>query len=132
MLGGLPRYNAHIRVGLPRQATSAGKPAANPPGSRIVGGCRKPEVSEFAPQVAQELCGVGDCFDWIKGVGKTARARGRWHELRHALRACAAYGRRIEAALLPDQPGEEIDRQVIFCRCRREHITDAHDRGRTV
>src|SRR5262245_49087366 len=48
LLGGLPRYNAHIRVGLPRQATSAGKPAANPPGSRIVGGCREPEVSEFA------------------------------------------------------------------------------------
>jgi hypothetical protein len=75
---------------------------------------------------------VGDCFDWIKGVGKPARARGRWHELRHALRACAAYGGWIEAALLPDQPGEEIDWQVIFCRCRPEHITDAHDRDRTV
>ena len=63
-----------------------------------LGGCREPEVSEFAPQVAQG--GVGDCFDWIKGFGKTARVRGRWHELRHALRACAAYCRRIEAALL--------------------------------
>src|SRR5262249_51479262 len=132
LLGGLPRYNPHIRVGLPRQATPASKPVANPPRSRIVGGCREPEVSEFAPQVAQELCRVGDCFDWIKGVGKTARARSRRHELRHALRPCTAYRRRIEAALLPDQPGEEIDRQIIFSRCRRERITDARDGGRTV
>ena len=132
LLGGLPRYDPHIRVGLPRQATSAGKPVANPPGSRIVGGCREPEVSEFAPQVAQELCGVGDGFDWIEGVGETARVRGRRHELRHTLRACAADRRRIEAALLPDQPGEEIDRQIIFSRCHRERITDARDRGRTV
>ena len=94
-----------------------------------LGGCGEPEVSEFAPQVAQELCGVGDCFDWIKGVGKTARVRGRWHEPRHALRACAAYCRRIEAALLPNQPGEEIDRQIIFCPCRHDRITDARDIG---
>ena len=38
----------------------------------------------------------------------------------------------IEAALLPDQPGEEIDRQIIFSRCRRERVTDARDRGRTL
>jgi hypothetical protein len=75
---------------------------------------------------------VGDGLDWVEGVGKPARARGRWHELRHALGACAAYRRRIEAALLPDQPSEEIDRQIIFCRCRREHITDARDRDSTV
>src|SRR5262249_17227162 len=35
----------------------------------------------------------------------------------------------IEAALLPDQPGEEIDRQIIFCPCRRDRITDARDIG---
>jgi hypothetical protein len=75
---------------------------------------------------------LGNRFDWIEGIGKAAPARRRWHELRHALRPCAAYCRRIEAALLPDQPGEEIDRQIILCRCRRERITDARDRGRTV
>jgi hypothetical protein len=75
---------------------------------------------------------MGNCFDWIKGVGKTALVRSRWHELRHTLRACAAYCPRIEAALLPNQPGEEIDRQIIFCRCRRERIADARDGGRTV
>jgi hypothetical protein len=127
----LPRYKADIRIGLPRQATPAGKPIANPPGSCIVGGGRKPEVSELTPQVAQELRGVGNRFDWVKGIGKTARVRRRRHELRHALRPCAAYCRRIEAALLPNQPGEEIDREIIFARCRRERITDLGDRGRT-
>jgi len=130
-LGGLPRYKPDIRIRLPRQATPAGKPIANPPGSGIVGGCRKPEVPELTPQVAQKLCGVGNRFDWIKGVGKTARVRRRWHELRHALRPRAAYCRRIKAALLPNQPGEEIDRQIIFSRRRRERITDLRDRGRT-
>jgi hypothetical protein len=127
----LPRYKPDIRIRLPRQATPAGKPIANPPGSGIVGGCRKPEVPELTPQVAQKLCGVGNRFDWIKGVGKTARVRRRWHELRHALRAGAAYCRRVEAALLPDQPGEEIDRQLIFRRRRGEGVTDAVDNGRT-
>src|SRR5262249_35451866 len=119
-----------IRIGFPREATPAGKPIANPPGSRIVGGCRKPEVSELTPQVAQELRGVGNRFDWIKGVGKTARVRRRWHELRHALRSRAAYCRRVEAAFLPDQPGEKIDRQIIFRRRRGEGVTDAVDSGR--
>jgi hypothetical protein len=74
---------------------------------------------------------VGNRFDWIKGVGKTARVRRRWHELRHALRPRAAYCRRIEAALLPNQPGEEIDWQIIFFRCSRQRITDPRDRGRS-
>src|SRR5262249_16324518 len=48
---------------------------------------------------------------------KTAPVRGSRHELRHALRPSAAYSRRIEPALLPDQPGEEIGRQIVL-RCR--------------
>src|SRR5262249_60941015 len=109
----------------------AAKRTATPRGCCIVGGGRKPEVSELTSEVAQELCGVGNRFDRVKGVGKTARVRRRWHKLRHALRPCAAYCRRIEAALLPNQPGEEIDGQIIFSRCRRERITDLGDRGRT-
>ena len=46
LLGGVPRYDPHIRVGLPRYATPASKPIANPSGSGIVGGCREPEVSK--------------------------------------------------------------------------------------
>ena len=72
----------------------------------------------------------GDRCDGVKGVGKTAPARGRRHELRHALRAGAAHRRRVEAALLPDQPGEEIDRQIVFRRCGREGLTDPVDSGR--
>src|SRR6516162_3893650 len=131
LLGWLPRDDPHIGVGFPRQPAPARKPVANAPGSRIVGGCREPEVPELTLQVAQELCGVGNRFDWIEGVGKTARDRRRRHELRYALRPCAAYCAWIESALLPDQPGEEIGWQIIFCRCRRQRITDAGDGGRT-
>jgi hypothetical protein len=71
---------------------------------------------------------VGNRFHWVKRVSKTAPVRCRRHELRHALCPGPAYSRRIEAALLPDQPGKEIDRQIIFCCCCRERITDGGDR----
>ena len=61
-----------------------------------LGGCREPEVSEFAPQVAQELCGVGRLLR-LDQRGRQDRAR-RWHEPRQALSACVAYCRRIKAA----------------------------------
>src|SRR5450830_122022 len=130
LLGGLAGHEGHIGARLARQAAPAGEPVAHPPGPGIVGGCREAEISELASQVAQELRGFGDRFDGVEGVGKTAPARGRRHELRHALRAGAAHRRRVEAALLPDQPGEEIDRQIIFRRRRREGLTDAVDSGR--
>jgi hypothetical protein len=46
------------------------------------------------------------------------------------LRAGTAHRRRVEAALLPDQPGEEIDRQIIFRRRRGKGVTDAVNSGR--
>ena len=73
----------------------------------------KPVISELATQIAQELCGLGDSFERIKGIGQTAPIRGSRHELRHALRAGSAYSRWIEPALPPDQPDEEIGRQIL-------------------
>jgi hypothetical protein len=35
-------------------------------GSSIVDGCREAEISELAPQVAQELCGLGDRFERVE------------------------------------------------------------------
>src|SRR5260370_38492287 len=102
----------------PGEGPPAGEPVAHSPGAGIVGGRCKPEISEFATQIAQELCGFGDGFEGVKGIGKTAPVRGSRHELRHALRPRSAYSRRIESALLPDQPGEEIGRRIVF-RCGR-------------
>src|SRR5262249_31681924 len=36
---------------------------------------------------------------------------------------------RVEAALLPDEPGKKVDWQIIFRRCPREGLTDAVGRG---
>src|SRR5215831_2095887 len=130
LLGGLAGHEGHIGARLARQAAPTGEPVAHPPGPGIVGGRREAEISELASQVVQELRGFGDRFDGVEGIGKTAPARGRRHELRHALRASTAHSRRVEAALLPDQPGEEIDRQIIFRRRRRKGVTDAVDSGR--
>ena len=112
-------YDAHIGARLPRQSAPAGEPGADPARPGIVGGCGKPEISEFAAQLAQELRRFGDCLERVEGIGKTAPGRRGRHELRHALRPGAAYRRRVEPALLPNEPGEEIDRQIIFRRRRR-------------
>src|SRR5262249_10645770 len=45
-------------------------------------------------------------------------------------RAGTTHCRRVEAALLPDQTCEEIDRQIIFRRCRRKGITNVVYSGR--
>src|SRR5258708_34172638 len=99
---------------LPGEGSPAREAAAHSTGAGIVGGCCQPEISEFATQITQELCGFGDGFERVEGIGKTAPVRGSRHELRHALRPRSAYSRRIEPALLPDQPGEEISRQIVF------------------
>jgi hypothetical protein len=106
---------------LSSRASDALTPLAALSGARgpgIVGGGREAEVSELAPQVAQQLRGLGDRFDGVEGVGQTAPARRRRHKLRHTLCASAAHRRRVEVALLPDEPGEEIYRQIIFRRRR--------------
>jgi len=100
------------------------------PGAGIVGGGCQPEISELATQIAQEPCGFGDSFERVKGIGKTAPARGRRHELRHALRPGSAYGQRIEPALLPDEPGEEISRQIVLRCGRRERAAESIGRYR--
>jgi hypothetical protein len=130
LLGGLAGHERHIGARLAWQAATTGEPLAHPPRAGIVGSRREAEISELASQVVQELRGFGDRLDGVEGVGKTAPARGRRHELRHALRAGTAHRLRIEAALLPDQPGEEIDRQIIFRRRRRKDVADVVDSGR--
>jgi hypothetical protein len=39
----------------------------------------------------------------------------------------AAYRHRVEPALLPDQPGEKNDRQIIFLRCSAKRVTEGVD-----
>src|SRR5438067_13011613 len=117
-------YDAHIGARLPRQSAPAGEPGADPARPGIVGGCGKPEISEFAAQLAQELRRFGDCLERVEGIGKTAPGRRGRHELRHALRPGAAYRRRVEPALLPDDPAEETDRQTILLRCSGKRLTD--------
>src|SRR5262249_5279476 len=50
--------------------------------------------------------------------------RSAWHELRNALRAGAAHRPRVEAALLPDDAGEELDRKPILRRLLFERAAD--------
>ena len=80
---------------------------------------------------AQELCRFGDRFERVKGIGKTAPVRDSRHELRGALRPPrSAYSRGIKPALLPDQPDEEIARQIVL-RCRRlKRAADSRGRYR--
>ena len=62
--------------------------------------------------------------DRIERIGKAAPIGGARHELRDALRSGAAYRPRVEAALLPDDAGEEFDRKLILRRILFERAAD--------
>jgi hypothetical protein len=62
--------------------------------------------------------------DRIERIGKAAPVGGARHELRNALRAGAAHRPRVEAALLPDDAGEELDRKLILGRVLFERAAD--------
>jgi len=96
----------------------ASKPIPNTLGSGIVRGCCEAEISKFATQAAQQLAGLRNCCERIERVFETARSCRCRHELSYALCTFPADRVRLEAAFLPDQAGEEIDRQIIG-RCRR-------------
>ena len=85
-----------------------------------------PKVAQFA-QIAGRMT---QRLDRIERIGKTAPAGGARHELRDALGALGAYGQRIEAALLPDDAGEEFDRQTIFRRRLLDGAADVFRRWR--
>src|SRR5262249_34085647 len=82
-------------------------------------------ISKFTPQATQQLAGLRNRFERIERVFKAAQSRGWRHELSYALCTSPADRVRLEATFLPDQAGEEIDRQIIG-RCRRgERLTKA-------
>src|SRR3569832_1947283 len=96
----------------------------NPTRPRIEGRRRKAEISGLAVQVVQQLTGLADRFKRIKGIFQTAQPRGARHELRDALRALPADRVRREAAFLPDETREEIDRQSVGRGRRRKRLAD--------
>ena len=106
-----------------RPAACPGSQATPPPAParHCEGRGRKPRVAEALTQVRQQFRRFRDRLLGIERIGKPALGRRSRHELRNALRARAAGDARPEAALLPDQPGEEIDRQVVRCGCALDH-----------
>src|SRR5262249_10946517 len=106
-------HKPNIGPRFPRKRPPAAKPIANTSRSGIVRGCRKTKVSKLATQVTQQLTGLRNRFERIERVCEAAQSCGRGHELSYALCTFAADRVRLEVAFLPDQAGEEIDRQIV-------------------
>jgi hypothetical protein len=94
----------------------AGQERADAPGPGIVSRRGETEIAELGLQVVQITRRIFQRLDRIERIGKPAVPRRRRHELRDALRALPAHRKRIEAALLPDDASEELDRQCILRR----------------
>ena len=114
----------YIVARLARQRAVAGQPCADAPGAGVVAGRGETEIAEPVAQVAQIARRMAQRPDRIERIGKAAPIGGARHELRDALRAGAAYRPRVEAALLPDDAGEELDRKLILRRVLLERAAD--------
>jgi len=107
----------------------AGQPFLHPPGTRIVGSGRQPEIAELVAQLGQKLRRLRQGLHRIEGIEQSALARCPRHELRNALRAAPGAGHRtdgvgLKAALLPDHPREKFQRQAIRPRRGLDHQAD--------
>src|SRR3974390_3761822 len=102
----------------------AAKPIVNASRSGIVRGCSKAEISKFTAQITQQLTGLGDRIERVEWVFETACSCSGRHELSYALSAFPADRVRLEATFLPDQAGEELDRQTIGPRPRTHRTTN--------
>src|SRR5262249_37538420 len=101
----------------PRKWPPPAEPIANASWTGIVRGRCKPKISKFTTQAMQQLTRLRNRFERIERVFEAAQSCGCRHELRYALCTCAADRVRLEATFLPDQAGEEINRQIVG-RCR--------------
>ena len=108
--------HAHIVARFLRQPGALRQPVGHALRPRIVGGGRKAEIAEAVDQRAQQLGRSRQRLASVEGIIQ-ANALGRvGHELRDAHRADRADRHMIEAALLPDQVGEEAERQRVRLR----------------
>ena len=128
IVGRPPRDERNIVARLARQRAAARKPRLDPRRAAIIGRGRKPKIAEALTQVRQQFRRFRDRLLGIERIGKPALGGRSRHELRNALRARVAGDAGPEAALLPDQPGEEIDRQMVRCRGALDHAAQAPDR----
>src|SRR5262249_47891364 len=115
---------------LPWQGPVAIEPAADATRAGIVARCSEPEISELVSKLLQEARRRLDSDQWIERVRQTSRPSGRRHELRDALRAGVALRIGIEMTLLPDQPCEEINRDIALQRRSGQPKTDRFGKGR--
>ena len=123
-VGGPAGDDRDVVARLARQRALTGKPFAHPAGTGVVAGGGKTEIAEFLAQLAQIASGMAQRRDRIERIGKAAPIRRLRHELRDALGTLGAHGAGVEAALLPDDAGEELDRQLVFRRVLLDGAAD--------
>jgi len=108
-------------VRLSRQRAPAREPGLHACRPAIVGGGRQTQIAEALAQIGKQFGRFRDRLLGIERIGEPALGRRSGHELCDALRACAARDAGPEAAFLPDQPREEIDRHAARCRGAFDH-----------
>src|SRR6516165_2488296 len=91
-----------------------GEPGGDASRAGIVSGSGKPKITEPVFQVAQIAGRILQSLDRIERIDEAAIVRRSRHELGNAPRALAAHRARVEAAFLPDDAGEEFDRQFVL------------------
>ena len=107
------------------------KPTRHAGCARVIGGGGEAKISKPLPETGQKLRRLGDRGLRVVRIGEPALGGCRRHELCNAARPSRAHGVGAEAAFLPDQPAQELDRESMG---PRRCIDDPANRvdGRTV
>src|SRR5262245_8811666 len=114
---------------LARKTPTASEPFLHTVRPGIVGGSRKSQIAKLAAQLLEPPRGLVQRLNRLEWVGQTPPAGCSRHELRNALRAGPTDRGRIEAALLPDQPREELRGQVVLQRSPAQFETQHLGKG---
>jgi hypothetical protein len=125
--------DADVGLRLPRQAATAGQPPFDLAGAGIVGRSGQTQVAaECRTQFAQVACRLAQRLQRLERIDKPPHRGGSGHELGDALRARRAHRRWVEAALLPDEPGEELLRNFVVGRRLCQRAADVANEGRRI
>ena len=121
LLDGVTGHAANVSKRLRWQRAFSTEPLLHALGTGVVGGGREPEIAELGAQLAQKLGRFRQRLGRIERIEQETLGGRRRHELRDALRTLAAAGdgsHRIgsQAAFLPNQTSEELDRQLVLRR----------------
>src|ERR1700730_6312401 len=96
-----------------RQTSGLVEPVRYATRPRVIGSDRQSHIAKSLFKFSQEGCGLRNGEIEIKRIPQSPLHRGRRHKLRYPLRSSPTYSINLEPALIPEQPCQYGDGQLV-------------------